>query len=315
MRVKIIGTGFGQRVVAPTFRALGAEVEIFSPRDSEGIQRACASDADLISIHSPPFLHKQHVMWALDHRRAVLCDKPFGKDASEARAMRDHAREAGSLNFINFEFRLQPARVKLRELLSQGAIGKPQHLSDLMIGNGRIGRAHGWLFDAALGGGWIGAYGSHAIDMLRWLLDAEVTDCGAIRRTDIRERLDADGKQQLTTAEDGFTAWLRMDNGITASLDTASATSMTQPHRILVLGSEGALELIDDLSLILRRRGKDDELFEFPPPVSDIHEPALRPWLQHVLDAVRTGRPLAPSFDDGVAAAQVMERLRSSSIA
>ena len=31
-------------------------------------------------------------------------------------------------------------------------------------------------FDDALGGGWIRTYGSHIVDMLRWLLDAEIAE-------------------------------------------------------------------------------------------------------------------------------------------
>jgi predicted dehydrogenase len=312
MKVKLIGTGFGERVVAPVFRSHGAEVEIFHPRDGEGIQRACASDADIISVHSPPYLHKQHVDWALDHKKAVLCDKPFGLSAGESRAMRDRARSLGVPGFINVEFRFQPSRVKMRELLKAGAIGTPNHLSYMFLGPGLRDRRHGWLFDDALGGGWVRTYGSHMVDMLRWLFDAEIVDSSAIRRIEVPVRIDRDGKEQRSTAEDAFSCWIRLDNGVTASVDTSFSTSVRVPQRIVILGSEGALELVSELNIVLRKPGQEDQRFDFPVPTGDFHEPGLTPYLAELMAAVRDGRQIAPSFDDGVAMAEAMDRLRDS---
>ena len=55
------------------------------------------------------------------------------------------------------------------------------------------------------GGGWIGAWGSHVVDFLRWTF-GDLVDAGARLRTDITERPDADGTMHPCTAEDGFTA-------------------------------------------------------------------------------------------------------------
>ena len=46
---------------------------------------------------------------AVEAGKDVLCDKPFGKNGAEAREMRDAAKAAGVLHFLNFEFRQQPA--------------------------------------------------------------------------------------------------------------------------------------------------------------------------------------------------------------
>ena len=153
MKVVVIGTGFGGRTVAPIYARLGFDVKVVSPREINEIEAAFAGDVDLVSIHSPPFLHHQHVMFALDHGRAVLCDKPFGRDAAEARAMCDRARALGVLHFLNFEFRRQPSRVKLKQLLDEGAIGQLHHISWTFIGNGLRRQTHRWLFDAESAGG------------------------------------------------------------------------------------------------------------------------------------------------------------------
>lgn len=312
MKAVVIGTGFGARVVAPIYDALGIACEIVSPHDGAAVRDACARDVDLVSVHSPPFLHHEHVMAALDNGRAVLCDKPFGRDATQARAMRDRARDLGVLHFLNFEFRHQPARVQLKALLDAGRIGTLQHVNWTVIGNGLRAQKHRWLFEAEKAGGWLGAYGSHAIDTLRFLTGSEIASCSGTARTEITSRPDKHGVVQQSTAEDAFSCWMKLDNGCTIGFDTAFSAAIALPQRLTLFGSEGLLELVDDIQVTLRRPDQPDEQFDFPPPPGDLHEPALAPWLAQVADALRNERQIAPNFNDGVAVAQAMDMLRAS---
>jgi predicted dehydrogenase len=309
MKVLVIGTGFGKYAMAPTYQRLGLDVQLLSSRDAEAVKRACAGDVDLVSIHSPPFLHHEHVMFALDHGHPVLCDKPFGRNANEARTMRDRAKAQGVLHFLNFELRFKPARAKAKALIQAGAIGRPQHMSVSLINAGFRNRKHGWLFERDKGGGWIGAWGAHAIDSLRWLYESEIVECGGLSYIDRVSRPDAEGVERPCTAEDGFSAWLKTAEGYTATLDSRSGAAANLPQQMILLGSEGTLELVDDTTLVLRRH-REEQVFEFPAPESDPHFVGLVPWLSGVLEALREGRQIAPSFDDGVAAAEVMDRMR-----
>lgn len=313
LHVAVIGTGFGERVVAEVWRELGAAVEVASPRDPAAVAAAIAASSDLVSVHSPPFLHADHVHRALDAGRNVLCDKPFGRSASDARAMADHAEAAGALHFLNFEFRCEPSRVALHRLVREGAIGQLRHIhwtSFLDISRTPL-RRYGWLFDRELGGGWIGAFGSHVIDTIRWVA-GEITDVDGSVRTDIEERPDAEGILRTCTAEDAFTATFRLACGATAILDTAFAAATPYPPRMTVFGDDGAIELVGSTELTLRRTGEARQVTRFEPFDGDPHFPALRPWLAQVRDAIAARRQIAPSFEDGVACADVMDRLRDS---
>jgi len=313
MHIAIIGTGFGERVVAVVWRKLGCEVEVISPRDDAGITRACASGVDLVSIHSPPFLHRQHVLLALDHGRNVLCDKPFGQNLADARTMRDRAQAAGALHFLNFEFRCHPGRAKAKALIADGAIGQLQHINWTFIGNGLRKQPFRWLFDADQAGGWIGAYGSHAIDAMRHFFDDEIVDCGGVRRTETRQRPDRAGAMHASTSEDAYSAWFITRSGKT-SMDTAFSTPIAMPQRVNLLGDAGAIEIVDDLHVTLARPGEPSQLFTYAASEWDTHEPGLLPWLTQVRDAVATGRQIAPDFEDGLAVAQVMERMREKMV-
>ena len=92
MKVAVIGTGFGKHAAArrtrPGFRRRGRSARAMTPR--------CRRRSRPTSTWSP-CTHRRscivdHVTAAIEHGHAVLCDKPFGRNAAEAEAMRDRAR-------------------------------------------------------------------------------------------------------------------------------------------------------------------------------------------------------------------------------
>ncbi|HEV2762268.1 MAG TPA: Gfo/Idh/MocA family oxidoreductase, partial [Pyrinomonadaceae bacterium] len=194
VRVGVIGTGFARTVQIPAFVACeGARVVAVASGRREnaervarefGIPSVCDSwrelvareDVDLVSIVTPPVSHLEMTLGALDAGKAVLCEKPFAMEATQADAMRERARAAGRLAHVDHELRFLPARRMMRDLLRAGAIGRVRHARFTFGGGGRASseRAWDWRPDAGAGGGVLGAIGSHAVDSLRWLLGAEV---------------------------------------------------------------------------------------------------------------------------------------------
>ena len=316
VRIGIVGRGFGARVVAPVFAETeGCEVvDVVSARDDAAVRALCArTDLDLIAVHSPPFLHPAHVDYVLDAGHAVLCDKPFGCNAQDAATMLDHARAADALHLGNLEFRYQPGRVTLRELVNFGAVGTVEHVEVAQFSAGsRVPlRNYGWLFDAERGGGWIGAWGSHFIDYVRWTF-GEVVECGAELRTDVAERPDADGVLHECTAEDAFVAWLRTERGVSITIDTSFVAPVNLPSRVMVIGSDAVLELRSDHRITRYTGEGSEEVFRLDVTAADPHLIPMERWAEVVRDAVRSGEapPDAATLEDGVACARVMDQLR-----
>ena len=314
LTVAVVGRGFGARVVAPVFAATDGctVVDVVSPRDPAAVRTAIAA-ADLVAVHAPPFAHVDVVERALDAGRAVLCDKPFGTSLDDAEMMAARATAADRLLLVNFEFRWHPVRAALRSLVRAGAVGAVEHVhwSAHNAGSRVPLRPSGWLFDAERGGGWIGAWGSHVLDFLRWTL-GEVVAASATRRTTVTERPDADGRLRPCTAEDGFTAVLDHADGATVTIDTTFAAPVTVPQRVTVLGCEAALEVTADRRIVRRTGDGTEEVFAFDPPAEDPHLVPMRRWAEVVRDAVRTGAPDpdAAGAADGVAVARIMDALR-----
>ncbi len=316
MRVGVIGTGFGARVVAPVFAETpGCEVVyVVSARDDAGVAALCErADVDLVSVHSPPFLHAMHVRRAIVAGHAVLCEKPFGLDAREAETLLAAAEAADVLHLCNFEFRFDPMRRQLAALVADGAVGAVEHVSWVhhSAGSRLPLRRHGWLFDRASGGGWVGAWGSHTIDALTALL-GPVRDVHAVLRTTITERPDADGVLRPCDAEDGFTAWLDFEGGASAAIDSTFAAAVSMAPRIVVTGSEGIVECVADARIVVRRADGTREQHDRPAVTGDPHLEPMRRYAEVVRDCVEEGvaLPGAPTFVDGLACAQVLDALR-----
>jgi predicted dehydrogenase len=313
LRIGIIGTGFGARVVAPVFAETdGCEVVgVVSARDAAGIAELCRRDLDLVSVHSPPFLHAEHVRAAIAAGHHVLCDKPFGVTAAEAFEMLELADAGEVVHAVNFEFRHQPARMRVHELVRGGAIGRVDHVQWTYTGAvfRRPLREYGWLFDRSRGGGWVGAWGSHAVDTLRWLV-GEIRAATARCRVTIPERPGPEGHQHEVDAEDAFTAWLDFESGATAVLDSSSSAAASGgPARLVVTGTEGVVEVVADAKVVLRRADGTRDEFVPDQTAIDPHLVPMRRWAEVVRDAVRDGEPLTPNFVDGLACRRVLDRL------
>ena len=325
MRVAIIGAGFGRRVVAPVFDATeGCEVvDVVSARDDDAVYTLIAQrDIDLVSVHSPPFLHAPHVRAALAAGKAVLCDKPFALDADEAAALEAQAHAAGVVALCNFEFRYAPGRVRLREMVHDGSVGAVEHVQLLHHSAGsRVPlRKWGWLFDRARGGGWVGAWASHAVDNLRYVFSTEVETVQALLRTDVRQRPDDAGAMHACTAEDGLTAGLGLANGATVAIDSGFAAVADVAPRLTVFGTRAVVEVIADDRLTIRRTGsghEDVDTIDLGTSGADRHLAPMRRFAEVVRDAV-TSRVVpdhAPTFADGRACDVVLDRLRTAPFA
>jgi predicted dehydrogenase len=178
------------------------------------------------------------------------------------------------------------------------------------------------LFDRERGGGWIGAWASHAIDALRFGIAEIDTVVQAVPRMAITHRpdpADPNAAWHACTAEDGLAALLTLGGGATMAIDSTFAASATLPPRITIVGSDATLENVGDERLVLRDgSGRRDEV---PIPgrdaATDHHAASMLALASAVRDSVRTGEVLDPlaTFADGLACDEVLACLRAAPMA
>ena len=120
---------------------------------------------------------------------------------------------------------------------------------------------------------------------------------------------------QQCTAEDGYTALLRTEGGASVVIDGTSTNPVERPNRVVVIGSEGVLELVnenpreEDARIVLHGPHGPKEMFTFQQ--GNTYNTQMQEWAQIIRDSVRRGaaEPDAPTFADGLACSRVMDLL------
>src|SRR5439155_21722232 len=123
-----------------------------------------------VSIPTPPHTHGPLALEAIAAGKHVLCEKPFARDAAEAKALLDAAERAGVVHLLGTEFRFGTGQALMARVIAGGAIGEPRLATFILHVPGLVdpaGEVPAWWSDASQGGGWLGAQGSHAVDQVR----------------------------------------------------------------------------------------------------------------------------------------------------
>src|SRR5579862_9095054 len=126
---------------------------------------------DAVYVATPVYLHAPQSIAALRAGKHVLCEKPVAMNYSEAAGMARVAREAGRMLGIAYYRRMYPKLRRAKELLEQGAIGRPV-LAELSCHDWfhDEDERSAWLLDPAQsGGGPLYDIASHRIDALNFL--------------------------------------------------------------------------------------------------------------------------------------------------
>ena len=134
------------------------------------LDEALADSAiDAVYVATPVFLHAPQTIQSLRAGKHVICEKPMAMNEPEARSMVQAAEQAGRLFGVAYYRRCYPKVQRAKQLLKQGAIGKPvvAELTNHMWFDGSGSRS--WLVDPAkAGGGPLLDIASHRIDVLNF---------------------------------------------------------------------------------------------------------------------------------------------------
>jgi len=266
--IGIIGAGFARTTQIPGFRACeGARVVSIASAHRE---RAAAvarefeiphvaddwhgvierDDVDLVSIVTPPATHLEMTLAALDAGKAVLCEKPMAMNAGEAKRMHLRALEKNALALIDHELRFLNGRNRMREMILNGEIGEVWHAKSVFRADSRANpqAAWNWWSDEKMGGGALGAIGSHAVDTFRWLFGAEVSQVFCSLSTHVKKRPAEDGEMRDVTTDDEANLILNFtDTALTKNTTATASLSVVESgeaeHFLEIFGSRGALKV------------------------------------------------------------------------
>lgn len=245
----VVGTNIGCTLHVRALRAAGFHVATLVGRDIErtrsraqhfnvpnattSLESVLDSDVDAIVIATPPETHHPFALSAFAARKHVLCEKPLALDLGQAREMRDSATESGLAAHIVHEFRWHAVNAALRHAVQSGLIGKPLQASYVfdhsLVARG-VEHVPKWWLKSSTGGGWLRNWGSHGIDLVRYVV-GEFSAVSAILHNDSARGMQSD---------DGYSFAFQLTNGAQGIM-TGSCRAFDYCAQTRISGSGGTL--------------------------------------------------------------------------
>ncbi len=240
------------------------------------IEEAAADpDVDAVYIALPVALHAPAAIATLRAGKHVLCEKPMALNFAQAGQMVAEGRASGRLFGVSYYRRLYPKLIRARQLIQEGAIGRPLLAEANCHGWLHI-EGREWLRDPAMaGGGPLYDIASHRIDAMNFLFGKPERACGL--RSNAVHRM---------PVEDSATVLMGMRDGAHCTVDVRW-NSRVQRDQFRIVGEEGEINLDPLNSPELRLNTRQGNRVEQLPPSANFHEPLVA----NFVDAVLAGDP------------------------
>lgn len=285
------------------------------------------NDIDVIDIASPNDTHHDIALAAASAGKMVLCEKPLGRTATEAREMVKAVEDAGVANMVWYNYRRVPAVTLAKQLIDEGRLGRIFHYranflqdwtisSDLPQGGEAL-----WRLDADVAGsGVTGDLLAHCIDTAMWL-NGGINEVVAMTETFIKKRHhQLTGQVEDVKIDDASLFLARFGNG---SLGNFEATRYARGHKALytleINGEHGSLawdlhdlhrlDLFDHRDESRSRGWRSIHVTDGEHPYMDRWwVPGLQIGYEHTfthqvadfLDGLANNTPAAPTFRDAL---------------
>jgi len=203
----------------------------FNATAADCIDDLLGTDIDAVYVATPANVHYEQVLRCARSRKHVLCEKPLGMTADEARHMILICREAGVQLGTAFMMRFLSQHQAALKLIQEGRLGQ------LTYGRAQLSCWYppvkgAWRQDPATGGG--GALidmGGHCIDLLEMFF-------GPVCRVSCFINNTVHGYR----SEDSAVAMLLFENGALGTVDTFFCIPDNSSKNVLELyGSKGSI--------------------------------------------------------------------------
>jgi len=179
--------------------------------------------ADAVIVAVPGFLHFPIAQRAIAKGKALLCEKPVGLGADEARRLAALASEAGIVHAVGFTYVRLPLVRHAKQLLDSGRFGRVlqvrgRHFEDYLADPAG---PHGWRLSRRTAGrfGALGDLGYHILAILRFLC-GPIAELSGLARTFHAERPSPGGPAAVEN-EDYAAATLVFENGAVGVVETS----------------------------------------------------------------------------------------------
>lgn len=216
-------------------------------------------ELDAVSVCTPNDLHASISIVALQSGIHVLCEKPMATSKKDAKMMIEAAEKSGKKLMIGHNQRFVTSHQKTKQLIENGEIGKIYSFRTAFGHSGpenwSVDGKESWFFkkdEAFLGA--MGDLGVHKADLIRYILNEEITEVGAFVETSAKT---------FSNVDDCAVCMLKSESGIIGTLAASWSYVSKEDNSTIIYGEKATLRLEDDPTYSLILQYKNGEVVKY----------------------------------------------------
>lgn len=280
---------------------------------------------EIIDISSPNIYHYQQLVYAIENKKHIYCEKPIVSTIEEALELEKILKDYYKIHQVTFHNRFIPATIKTKELIENGFIGKPTIFRIAYYHSGSVEKEKpiGWKQEK--GAGVLLDLGSHVIDLIYYFL-GEFDEVIGNDMILYPERPTKNGKIVKIEVEDHISINVKMKNGSIGLIEASKiATGTMDELKYEIYGTKGAVRFNSENPNFLKIYSLDKEGFEeiflggnykesnFPG--SKFTSGWMRAHIHSIynfLKSIHENKQATPSLYDGIYNMKVIEKIKKS---
>jgi len=267
------------------------------PQAFGSYEELLASDhIDVIYNPLPNSMHAEWTIKAIQAGKHVLCEKPLAISVADVERVAAAAQEAGVVVAEAFMYRHHPQTLKIKKLVTQGAIGELRMIRGSF--SYYLNRPADIRLRDELGGGSLWDVGCYPINYARFIVGSEPQEVFGWQVT---------GGQNVDVV---FMGQMRFKDGIMAQIDSSFRAPLRA--RIEIIGSEGVIDVPNPYKPELDERfyiRRDDGVETIQIPGAQLYLGEI----EDLADAVLLGKATRVSLQDSWHNVAVIRALLRSS--
>ncbi len=318
MKVAIIGCGLigGKRAAALTGHTLviAADKDIKRAERLSSAYKAIATsdwkeaaghpDVDMVIVSTTNDWLVPVGIFALEHGKHVLVEKPAGRNPQELASFIAKAYSSDKKVKVGFNLRFHPALMKAKEIVDSGSIGELMFIRGRYGHGGRKGYEREWRADPAIaGGGELLDQGVHLIDLSRWFLGDFTAVDGFVKTYYWDMPVEDNGFISLRTQR-GQTAWLHVSCSEWKNMFCLEIYGKTGKLQIDGLGGSYGVERLAYYKMSPEMGPPDETIWEYPSV-----DNSWKQELDYFISSINNNTQLQGNLADAKAALDIVRKI------
>ena len=199
------------------------------------------TEADVVHICTPHYLHAEMAIFALEHGFDVYLEKPCAMTPAEAKTIVEASERTGKKVCVSFQNRLVKTTAAAKRIISEGRLGKLLGMKGIVTWerSGKYYTESGWRGTwATEGGGVLMNQSIHTLDLLY---------CFGGKVKSVEGSVALRKNKGTIEVEDTAEATILFENGISAIFYATNCNVVTTPAELELILEKGRLLISNDI--------------------------------------------------------------------